>query len=418
MRHFVLLSFFFIFLYSSVAQNQCASQVYYQQEWANSQAFVNRVNSIESFVKNRLFNDERRMSPPGATSGGSSVISIPVVVHVLYNSPEQRLSVEQVRSQIEVLNRDFRKLNPGVESLPDQFKSLAADCMIEFHLAALDPGGRPTSGIVWKTTTNSFFGTDDKIKYTRFGGDDAWDSEKYLNIWVGKLSTGIVGYASAPGASKEKDGIVIRYTAFGTVGSSTGPYNLGRTAVHELGHWLGLKHIWGDRYCGDDGVADTPPQKGPTAGCPSGVLTSCDNSAAGSMYMNFMDITHDACTNLFTAGQRSRMRALFVEGGPRHSLLTQVSQAQAAALPDTVRESAVHLLRIFPNPAVKYVTFHTINMTGEKITFRNQLGQVIRQTTITAGSMTVDITNLQNGLYFVQAGRKEKPRKLIKSAGY
>ena len=218
---------------------------------------------------------------------------------------------------------------------------------------------------------------------------------------------------------KEKDGIVLRYTAFGTMGTAASPYNLGRTAVHEMGHWLGLKHIWGDRYCGDDGVADTPPQKGPTPGCPSGVMISCDNSSAGSMYMNFMDITHDACTNLFTEGQRDKMRALFFDGGPRHSLLTQVKQVNVPAEPNELPlESPIYLTLIYPNPAVRQVSLNTHNVIGEKLTIRNQLGQPVLQTIIKSNTMQVDISNLRNGLYFVQVGKEEKAQKLIKSSAY
>ncbi|MGZ5133986.1 MAG: M43 family zinc metalloprotease [Flavitalea sp.] len=420
MRDFVLVSLLlFITLYNCYAQSECASHTYYQQESVTSQAFLKRMQGIEIFIRNRLSNNEPRMSPPGLTGGGMSVIQIPVVVHVIYNNGDQKISEEQVRSQIDVLNRDFRKLNPDIGTLPDPFKSLAADCFIEFHLATIDPQGGPTKGIVWKHTDHSSFGSDDKIKFSRTGGDDAWDSERYLNIWVGKLSTGIVGYASAPGAAKEKDGIVLRYTAFGTIGTAASPYNLGRTAVHESGHWLGLKHIWGDRYCGDDKVADTPPQKGPTPGCPSGVLVSCDNSTPGSMYMNFMDITHDACTNLFTVGQRERMRALFVDGGPRHSILTQMNHAPMPSSPvDTPPDGPIYLTRIFPNPAAKQVTLNTKNVIGEKLTVRTQLGQVVVQTIVTSNTIQIDISNLRNGLYFVQVGSKEKAQKLVKSTAY
>lgn len=420
MRDFILLSScLFIFLCSSFGQSECASHTYYQQESKTSKTFVKRTQDIELFLRNRLSNDERRMSAPGINSGGLMVIKIPVVVHVLYNASEQKISEEQVRSQIAVMNRDFRKLNTGVDILPDHFKSLAADCYLEFNLATVDPLGRATTGIVWKKTNSSFFGTDDKIKFSGSGGDDAWDTQRFLNIWVGKLSPGIVGYASAPGAAREKDGIVIRYSAFGTIGTATSPYNLGRTAIHELGHWLGLKHIWGDRYCGDDEVADTPPQKGPTSGCPSGVMVSCDNSLPGSMYMNFMDITNDACTNLFTLGQRDRMRALFLDGGPRHSIVTQVSQLPTPSSPvDIPVDEPLYLTRIFPNPSSRHIMVNTNNVTGENFTVRNQLGQVVMQTTIRSNTMHMNIGSLRNGLYFVQVGNKEKAQKLIKSSAH
>ena len=115
------------------------------------------------------------------------------------------------------------------------------------------------------------------------GGDDAWDANSYLNIWVGSLIGNLMGYGSVPGYPKEKDGVVINYIAFGTTGTATAPYNKGRTATHEIGHWLGLTHIWGDEYCGDDHIDDTPPQRSASIGCPTGVVISCNNAPFGNM---------------------------------------------------------------------------------------------------------------------------------------
>jgi len=382
-------------------------------------ALVKKIQEIETFINNRLYNNEPRMSPAGATGNGFAVIKIPIIVHVIYNTEEQKITVEQVRSQIEVLNKDFRKLNPGASNLPDYFKVLAADCFIEFRLATIDPYGKSTTGIIWKKTNTSSFGSDDRIKFSTSGGDDAWDASQYLNIWVGKLSAGMVGYSSSPGSVKEKDGIVLKYTAFGTTGTVIPPYNLGRTAVHEIGHWLGLKHIWGDRYCGDDLIADTPPQKGATPGCPSGTLTSCDNSSSGSMYMNYMDVTHDACTSMFTHGQRDRMRALFEDGGPRHSFLLPHAPAGpllpvAIELPtDTVNGK---IISIFPNPAASMITIKEIgrnDLSGERITIHNHLGQMVMQAYFTSKSINLYIGSLQSGLYFIRVG-KDKVQKLIK----
>ena len=142
MRDFVaFLILLFIFICNCHAQNECAFNTYYQHESVTSKAFAKKNQDIQIFIRNRISNGEPIMSNPGVTSGGLPVIHIPVVVHVLYNNGEQKISAEQVHSQIDVLNRDFRKLNPGVHTLPDQFKSLAADCFIEFHLAAVDPPG-------------------------------------------------------------------------------------------------------------------------------------------------------------------------------------------------------------------------------------------------------------------------------------
>jgi hypothetical protein len=133
----------------------------------------------------------------------------------------------------------------------------------------------------------------------------------------------VAGYSSVMGGPVKKDGIVIDRAAFGS-GGNGGGYNMGRTAVHEAGHWLGLKHIWGDTDCGDDLVDDTPKQSFYDVGCPTGIRVTCNNGPNGNMYMNYMDFTDDACLNLFTLGQKERMRALFEAGGPRHALLNPV----------------------------------------------------------------------------------------------
>jgi hypothetical protein len=417
MRSIVLFLFTVLLQYMSFAQVTCGSYEYFQKE-ANAD-LTSTGGSME--VQRLIYhtsNNQRIFSGTITAGPGLSVIKIPVVVHVLYNTAEQKIAEEQVRSQIDVLNRDFRKLNSVTASIPDYFKSLAADCFIEFHLATNDPGGKPTTGIVYKQTSSSSFGSDDNIKFSKTGGDDAWDASKYLNIWVGKLSAGIVGYSSAPGTKKEKDGVVLRYTAFGTSGTVVAPYNMGRTAVHEVGHWLGLKHIWGDRYCGDDDVPDTPPQKGPTKGCPSSAIESCDNAVTGSMYMNYMDVTYDACTGMFTIGQRHKMRSLFEPGGARYSFISSVDTAGsqlpiAGELPtETIGNKNI---RIFPNPANSIVTIGINNndLIGEYITLHNSFGQQLMQDKISSVKTELNVSGLRNGLYFIKAGRNNSPQKLL-----
>jgi hypothetical protein len=417
MRNTVLFLFTLLLQYKSFGQETCVSSTYFQKEANANLTSINGSMEVQRLI-NRTSNDQRISSQSIAAGPGLSVIKIPVVVHVLYNTPEQKVTEEQVRSQIEVLNRDFRKLNSVTASIPDYFKSLAADCFIEFNLATTDPRGKPTTGIIYRQTSMASFGSDDNIKFSKTGGDDAWDANKYLNIWVGKLSVGIIGYSSAPGSKKEKDGVVLRYTAFGTLGTVVPPYNMGRTAVHEVGHWLGLKHIWGDRYCGDDDVPDTPPQKGPTKGCPSSAIASCDNALTGSMYMNYMDVTYDACTGMFTIGQRDKMRSLFEPGGARYSFIssgdtTGILIPTAGALPtDTILNNNI---RIFPNPAnnLIIISIDYNDLIGEYITLHNSFGQQLMQGKISSVKTELNVSGLKNGLYFIKTGRKNSLQKLL-----
>ncbi|HUR10822.1 MAG TPA: zinc metalloprotease, partial [Flavitalea sp.] len=291
-----ILLFLFTTLTAGVsAQRNCLSREYYSILQSHSPISSEQ---LEVFITNAITTREQAGTAFGESAGGLAVIRIPVVVHVLYNSASEEISDEQVNSQIKALNHDFRKLAGDPTGLPQAFRNIAADSYIEFSLALVDPQGYATTGIVRKKTNIKVFGIDDRIKQSAIGGDDPWDPDQYLNIWVGNTAGAYLGYASVVGGPKKLDGVVIRYNAFGTTGKLAAPYDKGRTAVHEIGHWLGLYHIWGDRFCGDDRVEDTPPQQAPTNGCPTGNVASlCTNDPAGKMYMNFMDLTDDACTS-------------------------------------------------------------------------------------------------------------------------
>ena len=334
-------------------------------------------------------------------------ITIPVVVHILWNSGAQNISNAQVLSQIAVLNQDFNALNADRSRIPSYFSSLSADCGIHFTLARMDPQGHATSGIVRKQTSRSVFGFDDKAKDAAMGGDDAWDAENYLNIWVCNLETGISGYASAPGGPKEKDGIVISTGVFGTI-NINGVFNKGRTAVHEIGHWLNLRHIWGDASCGDDKVDDTPTQLGANRGCISGEKFSCGTSVHGDMYMNYMDFSDDACMYMFTKGQRQRMRVLFEAGGPRNSLLfSKGLEGNGLRLDSFPRiEKANAGLLLYPVPASTLITLqldeNCNSSIGKKIFIYNQVGQIIQTTSCTGKIQQLDISSFYPGLYYIK----------------
>ena len=185
------------------------------------------------------------------------------------------------------------------------------DAQVRFALAKLNSNGRATRGITRTQTSKTSFDDDDSVKFTAKGGIDAWPSDRYLNLWVCTLSNDLLGYAQFPGGPANTDGVVIRNEAFGKHGSAVAPFDLGRTAVHEVGHWLNLHHIWGDTSdcSGTDHVADTPNAQHPNFGKPSFPQISCNNGPNGDMFMNFMDYVDDDKMVMFTAGQVERMRA-------------------------------------------------------------------------------------------------------------
>ncbi len=263
----------------------------------------------------------------------TTVIRVPVVVHVLFNTEAENISREQIDSQIAALNRDYRNTNPPAK-IPAPFRPLAADPLIEFALAVRDPLGKTTTGITRKRTSKTIFPYDptdrrateklDKlIKFEEFGRA-AWPTTDYLNLWTCSLSGGLLGYAQFPGGPAATDGVVILNTAFGTVGtagSPTNPFNLGRTAVHEIGHWLNLLHIWGDDNggcTGSDNVGDTPNQADSNGQKPVFPHVTCSNAPNGDMFMNYMDYVDDDTMLMFTTGQVNRMNISLA--GPRSAI--------------------------------------------------------------------------------------------------
>jgi hypothetical protein len=258
--------------------------------------------------ENHAFEVARR----GRPIARMGIVVIPTVVHVVYNNPTENISDSQIISQIEVLNRDYRMRNTDLGSVPQVFKPLIADAQVQFELAKTDPARNPTNGITRTPTTATSFVDDDRVKSAAQGGVDPWPADQYLNIWVCALGNSLLGYAQFPGGPAATDGVVITYTAFGTTGTATAPFNLGRTATHEIGHWLNLRHIWGDDGTGCNGsdfVDDTPNQAGSNVGTPAFPHVTCDNVPNGDLFMNYMDYVDDAAMFLFTAGQVTRMRA-------------------------------------------------------------------------------------------------------------
>lgn len=284
------------------SQRACGTMQHLQDQLIADPAMEQRMQQLEIQTQNWILQQTKYPRP-------QAVITIPVVVHVVYNTSTQNISDAQVQSQIDVLNEDFRKLNVDVSNTPSVFGSVVADCQINFCLAQRDPNGNATTGIVRKQTSVTSFSSNDNVKRTANGGDDAWNSSQYLNIWVCNLGQGLLGYAQFPGGAAATDGVVILYSAFGRVGTVNAPYHKGRSCTHEVGHWLNLRHIWGDANCGNDQVTDTPTQQTSNFGCPSFPHVTCSNGPNGDMFMNYMDYTDDACMFMFTNGQSSRMSA-------------------------------------------------------------------------------------------------------------
>jgi pregnancy-associated plasma protein-A/type IX secretion system substrate protein len=420
MRRILLLQ---VLLFAQIilfAQTVCRTSEYRQQVLRNHPAIASRIAAIETFTQDFQRGNGHVLQGENPSSPQSSFITIPVVVHVLYNSAQQNISDAQILSQINILNQDYRRLNADTINTPYAFQPVAADCGFQFALAKVDTAGYATTGIVRKHTTVQEFGIDDAIKFSSLGGDDAWDKDSYLNIWVGSLNGGILGYSSVVGGPVENDGIVVLYTAFGTGGTATAPYNKGRTTTHETGHWLNLIHTWGDADCGDDHVDDTPPQQAADYGCPSGTIITCNNAPNGNMYPNYMDFTNDACMNLFTYGQRSRMLALFQPGGERFALLSS-NALTATALPSPARtpvEAAENSLYVYPNPSSGIVTIQLgdhINI-GSSLELYNQVGQKVVATIVNQLQFQLNISSLSKGIYYIQVndGKNKVMTKLLK----
>ena len=409
----------------AAAQKQCATAAYTQHISADK-ATGQRMAAVETFIQAQKKKQTFGASSQNETKAEAPVIRIPVVVHVVYNTAAQNISDAQIKSQIAALNRDFRKQNSDTVNTPDRFKTFAADVAIEFVLATADPMGRATNGIVRKQTSVRGWQMDDKIKSSKWGGADGWNPNSYLNIWVCNLSQAL-GYSSLPGSEAALDGVVINPTAFGTIGTNA-PYNMGRTAVHEVGHWLGLKHIWCDAACGDDNVGDTPKQGSYTTGTPTRFRSSCSNAPLGDMYMNYMDFTDDKVMNLFTHGQKDRMRALFNTGGPRHSLLASkgasepwleeavVSEPVATVPEETVVEKKT-TLNIYPNPAVSNVTVNVdAEWIGKELQLMNMTGTVVQRIRISSATQKINVNGLSSGIYFLQGQHAQSriSHKLVK----
>ena len=288
----------------------CASYEVLQEQLKADPKLKEKMDEIERFTEDFI-----KKNAGGRLLSDGTTMEIPVYVNVLWRTSSENISDAQIQSQIDVLNKDFSATNSDI-NLTSTYNSVkAGDTKIKFVLA----------GIIRKQTTVTSWSTNNAMKNDLQGGISPTNPTTSLNMWSCNLGNGILGYAQFPGGATATDGVVILYSAFGSRGifsggSYTATYDLGRTATHEVGHWLNLRHIWGDSRCGNDQVSDTPAHDGANYGCPVPGLKGKCKGLPVLMTMNYMDYTDDRCMYMFTKGQATRMRATFAVGGPRASL--------------------------------------------------------------------------------------------------
>ncbi len=394
----------FIILHSfcilSKAQERCGT-VPYMQNLAEKKGVKQNTLQFEEWLQAKILQRSQRLQ---AQRLEGAPYKIPVVVHIIHNGQGigtgSNISDAQVLSQIEVLNDDFQRLNADAILTPLDFQPVAAGFDIEFVLAKQDPDGQPTSGINRVNGGQASWSPFDEA----LNAVSYWPSEDYFNIWVTDLSGNFVGYAQFPYSTSipgligesddvaETDGIVIDYTAFG-VGSSDPDYNLGRTTTHEVGHFFGLRHIWGDtsNCSGTDYVTDTPNQEDETYECDLLTHPVADACTSMKMYQNYMDYTDDVCMNLFTQDQVARMITILetVEIPRRNSLLNSIGLEEP--IPGTIDLQINGVSN--PGPVTCNETpvlrLNVSNLSEEIIT-----GLKVKITTNSSSSETIDLTGL------------------------
>lgn len=346
-----------------------------------------------------------------------TAVQVQVVVHVVWKTLAENISDAQIHSQIEALNRDFNRANADL--LPAEFVPLAAQANISFCLAKLDPFGAPTTGITrTKTDLDAIgiaisSGQRQNIHYTSLGGQDAWPTDRYINIWVGNLA-GLYGRATLPGAAEHaaEDGLVIDPQYFGMVGTVRYPHHLGRTATHEMGHYLGLHHPWGTdqgECVEDDGIMDTPPQAIAHLGCPPHPQPGC---AGPAMFMNFMDLVDDPCLLSFTAGQVAAMQKVLA--GERSTLNIGACAEPVLTIenqPFKIQYSrdSKHVTLTFANGVLGPVQVGLFDPHGRQVFFENSWHE---------RTFVIPASGLVSGIYFIvlrQAGNVVTKKVFIQS---
>lgn len=376
--------------------NRCATMEHLEWMKKNDPGLETRMQSVEDAMQ--AWMAANKINPKA-----NAVTYIPTVVHVVYQTAGQNLADMYVQQQIDVLNKDYSKTNTDWSNTPSVFQSMSSDCQIQFCLASKDPSGNATNGIVHKSTTVASWTQDDAVKFTAQGGSDAWDATKYLNLWCCNLGSGLLGYAQFPGGSASTDGVVVLYSSFPGPPSAA-PYDLGRSATHEVGHWLNLRHINGDANCGNDFVADTPTQDALHFGCPTHPyhVNTCSGSSNGEMFMNYMDYVDDACMVMFSTGQGTRMQACLStsRSGLGPASLTKCSSTGIA---DVLPSESIS---IYPNPSTGEVSITSLlnNVNSMDLKVYNALGEAVitRKITVPSAETKISLDNNPDGIYLFE----------------
>jgi hypothetical protein len=284
---------------NAIARRGCASPEVLAAQLAADPTLAIRMNQIEAFTQKAMVT--------GRMVNGK--IEIPVNVNVLYRTAAENISLAQIQSQIDILNKDFNATNSDFNQVPALFEGVKANVGITFVLI----------GGYRKSTTRTSWGTTDDMKRASTGGIDPTSPTTTLNLWICTIGGGILGYAQFPGGASSTDGVAIDSKYIGSTGTAIAPFNLGRTATNEVGHWMNLRHIWGDATCGSDLVSDTPTHNAANYGVPAYPHYSACSGNPVEMTMNYMDYTDDRGMFMFSNGQKSRMGAIFLSGGARAS---------------------------------------------------------------------------------------------------
>ncbi len=366
------------------------------------------LNPALSSVRNDIQEFTERWIEDNQENNERVVYTIPVVVHVIYESSSENISDAQIISQIDVLNEDYRRQNSDLAYVPSVWNNLIADCEIQFALAVRTPNGYETNGITRTQTTVTNWNGSDDVKYTSLGGHDAWPNTEYLNIWVCNIGSGLLGFAYQPGINADLDGLVIGYRFFGTEGNVSSSYNLGRTATHEIGHYFNLDHPWGpgasnSNCSASDNVSDTPVQEDANYGCETFPHVSCGNGPNGDMFNNFMDYGDDDCVIFFTEGQKARMLAAL--NGPRAALKTSNGLTPHDVGID--HHQLAGSLLVYPNPSNNVIHIQLDQGMGVRsdIKMLNLLGELIMEETnvnLDFAAHRLDVSELPAGVYILE----------------